>query len=112
MEDLHKCCEKNILPVHGNKGKVTGKAKRFRDDVADDPLHEFFHQIEQFATPQATRFVREETGAGLRDGEEGVLELLTSWSKRSVYGRFCFERVTVVTSTHTGNWKHCKSRKV
>ena len=94
--------KKNILPVHGNKGKITGKAKRFRDDVADD-LHEFFHQMEQFATPQATRFVREETGAGLRDGEEGVLELPSSWSKRSVYGRFCFERGIVVTSTHTGN---------
>ena len=81
---------------------MTGKAKHFALEVKDD-IHEFFHEMKQFATPTATRVVREETGTGLRDGEENNVELPTFWSKRSVYGRFCFERGYVITSTHRGN---------
>ena len=36
--------------------------------------------------------MREETGTGLRDGEEDVVELPTAWSKRGLYFRFCYER--------------------
>ena len=54
---------------------------------------------------EATRFVREETGSGLWDGEEDLVELPTSWSKRAVYSRFCYERGFVMTSTPRGNIK-------
>jgi hypothetical protein len=92
----------NKLPEHGNKGKLLGNAKRFADEVKDD-LHEFFAQIRQFATPRATRVVREETGSGLRDGEEELVELPTFWSKRGVYARFCSERGYVISCTARGN---------
>ena len=95
---------KNRLPEHGNKGKLNGPNVSFATEVKVD-LHEFFHQIKQFGSPKTTRFVREETGSGLRDEEENLLELPTCWSKRGVYARFCFERGFVVTSTHSGNTK-------
>ena len=83
--------KQNHLPDHGNKGRLSGKAKRFAVEVKAD-LHDFFKEIKQFAAPKSTRFIREETGSGLRDGEENLLELPTCWSKRSIYGRFCYER--------------------
>ena len=92
----------NKLPTHGNKGKVLGKAKRFADHVKDD-LHSFFQHIKQFGAPKATRFVREETGTGLRDGEDDLVELPTSWSKRAMYARFCFERGYVITTNARGS---------
>jgi hypothetical protein len=100
-----KTCEKavkhNSLPEHGNTGKASNNAKKFEREVKDD-LHAFFQDMNQFATPKATRFVRESTGSGLRDGEENVLELPTCWSKRAVYARFCFERGYAISSTATG----------
>ena len=48
--------------------------------------------MKESAAPQATRLVREEMGCGLRDGEEGVVELPPSLSKSSVCRRFCEER--------------------
>ena len=96
-----KAVKNNSLPVHGNIGKVSNNAKKFEREVKDD-LHAFFHDMNQFATPKATRFVRETTGSGLRDGEENVLELPTCWSKRALYARFCFERGYVISSTATG----------
>ena len=92
----------NKLPTHSKKGKVLGKAKRFADHVKDD-LHSFFQHIKQFGAPKATRFVREETGTGLRDGEDDLVELPTSWSKRAMYARFCFERGYVITTNARGS---------
>ena len=63
--------KRNHLPDHGNKGKLTGKAKRFAVEVKAD-LHDFFKEIKQFAAPKSTRFVREETGIGLCDGKENL----------------------------------------
>jgi hypothetical protein len=60
----------NWLPVHGNKGKkLLGPSKHVTAEVKGD-LHDFFHKMQQFGTPKATLFVREETGSGLRDAEE------------------------------------------
>ena len=99
---------KNLLFEHGSKGKVPGTAKRFSREVKED-LHKFFHQMKQFGQTKSTRFVREETGTGLRDGENiDLLELPSCWSKRSVYSRFCLERGYVVTSSHSGIIKRKK----
>jgi hypothetical protein len=94
----------NRLAEHGNKGRLCGPGKSFASEVKTD-LHEYFHQMQQFASPKTTRFVREETGTGLRDGKENLLELPTCWSKRAMYGRFCFVRGCVVSCTHNGNTK-------
>ena len=59
----------------------------------------FFEEMKQFAQPQSTRFVREEAGTGLIDGEEDALELPSSWSKRRLYQRFCGERGWEVETT-------------
>ena len=74
----------NRIPVHGNKNRVLGKGKRFQNEVKDDLL-EFFEEIKQFAQPHSTIFVREEAGIGLRDGDEEVLDLPSSWFKRWLY---------------------------
>ena len=50
----------------------------------------------------STRFVRENCGTGLRDGEDAVLELPSSWSKRTIYKRFCDERGWEVQTTARG----------
>ena len=92
----------NKLPEHGNKGKVLGRAKRFAEEVKED-LDLFFQEMKQFSTPTATRVVREECGTGLRDGEENVFELPTSWSKRGLYARFCFERGYTIGCNARGN---------
>ena len=92
----------NRLPEHGNKGKLCGPARHFAVEVKQD-LHAFFNEIKQFGSPKSTRFVREETGTGLRDDEENLLELPVCWSKRNVYGRFCYERGVIITTTAGGN---------
>ena len=92
----------NRLPIHGNKGKtMLGPSKHVTDEVKGG-LHDFFHEIKQFGMPKTTRFVREETGSGLRDEEENLLELPTCWSKRSIYARFCYERGFVITNSGGG----------
>ena len=80
----------NYIPVHGNKGKLNHKTKTFNLLVKDDLLI-FFENMQQLAAPTSTRVVREETGSGLRDGEEKVVELPSLFSKRGMYQRFCSE---------------------
>jgi hypothetical protein len=80
---------------------MLGPSKHVTDKVKGG-LHDFFHEIKQVGMPKATRFVREETGSGLRDEEENLLELLTCWSKRSIYARFCYKRGFVITNSGGG----------
>ena len=94
----------NKLPTNGNKNKPTWLQNRFEEKVKQD-LDLFFKQIKQFAQPQSTRFVRKETGAGLRDGKEDRQELPSSWSKRGCYQRFCHERSWIVETSARGTTK-------
>ena len=96
--------DNNRIIVHGNKNRVLGKGKRFQNEVKDDLL-EFFEEMKQFAQPHSTRIVREEAGTELRDGEEDMLELPYSWSKRGLYQRFCGERGWEVKTTARGTTK-------
>jgi len=68
--------DKNKLPAHRKKDAKGDRTKWFDDEVKED-LRAFFEEMKLFAQPTSTRFVREDTGAGLRDGEEGILELPT-----------------------------------
>ena len=74
---------------------------RFNSKVRGD-LDAFFETMKESAAPQATRLVREEMGCGLRDGEEGVVELPPSLLKSAVHRRFCEERGWNASMTQRG----------
>ena len=57
-----------------------------------EALRSFFEEMKEMAAPRATRIVREEVGIGLRDEEIELLELPSSFTKRSLYYRFCHSR--------------------
>lgn len=87
---LVECVTGNTLPSHGLEGR--GSNNTIPDEL-DTDLFAFLSQIEELAEPTAMRFVREKTGElHTRDEEEDVLYLAPSFSKRSVYNRFCHER--------------------
>jgi hypothetical protein len=68
----------------------------------------FFEGVKQFAQPQLTRFVRADVGTGLRDGEEDVPGLLSSWLKHGLYQRFYEERGQDIKTTQMRNDQHKK----
>ena len=90
----------NTIPHHGNKGKEKTNTK-LSADVYDD-LHRYFHYLHQLAQPRATLFVREMSGSGLRNDDEDIKELPTSFSKRGLYARFCNERGYRVSTSPSG----------
>jgi hypothetical protein len=91
LKTCRKAADSNTLPVHGLKGRKSNRGKMFDESISDD-IFVYFETVSSFATPTATRLVRTETGNGLRDGEDGTLELEPSWSKWHLYSRFCYER--------------------
>ena len=90
-----RCVKKCVLPKHGNSNKRSNNGKYF-DTYVRENLETFFLDLEQLGTPQATRVVRDLTGSGLRDGEEGVTKLPPAFSCRSMYRRWVEERGFVV----------------
>ena len=90
----------NTIPHHGNKGKEKTNTK-LSVDVHDD-LHRYFQYLHQLAQPRATLFVREMSGSGLRNEDEDIKELPTSFSKRGLYARFCNERGYRVSTSPNG----------
>jgi hypothetical protein len=95
--------ENNTMPSHGNKYQRSGRGKQF-DRLCSSLLHEYYDTLKLFAQPESTRIVREETGTGLRDGEEGVSELPSHFSKRSCYVRWCDERGWIMNLKPRGNY--------
>ena len=89
---MKKAIISNRIPSHGNKGR-TNRATGFNKTGCRDAILEFLDNVaEMEGAPQSTRMVREATGSGLRYGEEGVVELPPSLTKRLLYRRFCEER--------------------
>jgi len=99
-----KCVDTCCSPTHGLRNRRSNNGLFFDKHVKDD-LYAFFSEQELMATPQATRIVREIAGTGLRDGEEGVVELPPSFSKRSMYYRFIGGRGYDVQIDARGNIK-------
>jgi hypothetical protein len=78
----------NAVPVHG----LTGKPSNFAmGATTTTSLHAFFEGLKDHACPRATRFVRTESGFELRDDNEEVQDLPTSWTKRAVFARWLDE---------------------
>lgn len=81
---------------HGNAdNKFRHNASR-KNQVTDSII-EFLQALsDERGEPYATRFIRESTSVGLRNEEEGVIELPSSVSKRQEYSRWCYERGWIV----------------
>jgi hypothetical protein len=75
----------NKPPLHG--GKYNRNASSQFTEHCVTSLHEFFEGLKYFAESESTCFVREQTGLGLRSGEEDVFLLSSCFSKRSLFIR-------------------------
>eukprot|EP00536_Pseudo-nitzschia_multiseries_P000819 jgi/Psemu1/1854/gm1.1854_g len=102
-ETCLKNIQDNTTPTHGLKGKRPNNTQQFDDSDIVEDLADFFNDLKELGQPQSTRIMRVETGVGLRDGEEGVVELPPSYSKRSLYYRFCYDRGWNVTLKKNSN---------
>ena len=78
--NLKKAVQNDESMTHGDRNRLSHDAIKFNKLVQDD-LHVFFDNLQELASTTSTRLVREETGLGLRDGEEGVIELPPSFSE-------------------------------
>jgi hypothetical protein len=77
---------------HGLAGKGSNRSMNSDFDIL---LTDFFETMKEFALPRATRLVRglvaDQVAVDVRDADEELLELPTSFSKRSLYNRFLNE---------------------
>ena len=96
--------ERHVRP-HGLKGKKSNR----RNGVileAEERLNTFFSDMqEDFAEVPATRMVRCLTGASLRKEEEGLVELPSYFTKRSLYKRFMYDSGYTIKISDKGNVK-------
>jgi hypothetical protein len=87
---------------HGNDGN---DHRSRNSDVATcfDDFFEHFNVIKKtHGEANATRFVREVTGMGLRDEEKGVTEPPLHFTQRRIHEIFCLERGWKVMSKNVG----------
>jgi hypothetical protein len=69
----------------------------------------FFEELgEKQGEPYATRFVRESTGIGVRESQIDVVELPSSFRKRDMYSRFCYQQGHVAKATAKGDYGKVK----
>jgi hypothetical protein len=98
----------NKPPIHG--GKYNRNASSQFTEHCVTSLHEFFEGLKDFAEPESTCFVREETGSGLRHGEENVSLLPSCFSKRGLFIRWCDERGWKMITLPRGGYRHEKKK--
>ena len=78
-----------IDPKKGNKNAALATEVK-------EAMRDFFEEMKDMSSPRATRVVREEVGLGLRDDEIDLLELPSSFTKRSLYYKFCHSRGWII----------------
>jgi hypothetical protein len=69
----------NKPPIHGGKYNSNASSSQFTEHCVTS-LHEFFEGLKDFAKPESTCFVREETGSGLHYGEETQYQQYYRWT--------------------------------
>lgn len=100
---LVDCVGAGTIPSHGLIGKQSNNSM---DDELETALYMFLSEMEELAEPTAMRFVRDQTGQlDSRDEDDDVLYLAPSYSKRSLYHRFCYERGWIMSTTSKGTTK-------
>jgi hypothetical protein len=78
----------NEQPEHRLTGKVSNNALKATLQAC---LCVFFEEMIELGSPRATRFIRMEVGMEVRDCDDEMLELPSSFTKRGLYVRFCKE---------------------
>ena len=87
------------LKVHGNLGNKNASFQ-YESEVLDF-LMEVAHEDGE---AQATRFVREMTGIGIRNEEKFGVKLPPYHSKRKLYQKYCWENGWSVRSSNNGEY--------
>eukprot|EP00536_Pseudo-nitzschia_multiseries_P019136 jgi/Psemu1/59156/gm1.59156_g len=80
-ETRYRNLDDNTTPTHGLKGKRPHSTMEFDESTIVEDLVNFFDELKELGQQQSTRIMQVETGVGLRDGEEGVVESPPSFSK-------------------------------
>jgi hypothetical protein len=93
--------ENGTIPEHGLKGKATVKSKKFKLEVEPGLMDFFKKVVVPLSGPRPTRATAEESGAVIRDSED-TLELDPEWTKRRLYGKYCFDLGYSVTQSASG----------
>ena len=70
--------------------------------IVDASLKNFFERLKDEAETHTTRVVRTASGVTLRDKEVDTVELPSSFTKRQLYSRYCFQRGWVVYADAKG----------
>lgn len=102
-----KNAKNNTFPTHALKGR-TGKNSNRKTTAqirAEESMHEFLEAVEEEAEIPATRVVRTLAGEKLRKDEDGLTELPHYYTKRSLYGRWCYQNGYKVTVDSIGRMK-------
>lgn len=88
-----KASASGIMKTHGNAGNNHAHP----DDGRLEDLMRFFEDLKEFGCPRATLTVKQHSGHGLRHVDESIIELPTTYSKRRLFGRYCWERGHLVS---------------
>ncbi len=72
------------------KGKSRVKSKKFKEEVEPGLVNFFEKVVLPLSGPRPTRDTAEESGAVMRDSED-TLELDPEWTKRRLFGKYCFD---------------------
>jgi hypothetical protein len=93
--------DNGTIPEHGLKGKASVRSKKFKQEV-EPGLEDFFRTvILPLSGPRPTRATAEESGAVIRDSED-TLELDPEWTKRRLFGKYCFDLGYTVKQSASG----------
>lgn len=94
FKKLQDQVEKVELSCHGLTNKLSNNmvANQEKYKEIETSLKKFFEDLVEESETHATRVVREVSGVTLRDDEVGTVELPSSWTKRQLYSRYCFQR--------------------
>jgi hypothetical protein len=89
-ETCRLAVDNGTIPEHGLKGKQNVRSKTFKLEV-EPGIKAFFETVVlPLSGPRPTRFTREASGAIVRDLED-TLELDPEWTKRRLFGRYCYD---------------------
>ena len=91
-------CEKKFTPIHKLNGAPSNNSTK---QQTIDKMRNFFIALEEEGEPHATKVVRTRVGIALRDDDD-ILELPSSYSKRSLYCRLMYSWGWVVKASGRG----------
>jgi hypothetical protein len=102
-------------PQHGLKGQECARSKKFKIQV-EPGLKEFYTTVViPLSGPRPTRSTRQQSGAANaeEDLEDDFTELDPEWTKRRLFGRYCWDLGYSVTkgSTEQGSTEQVKRRE-